>query len=402
MNLMKILIITNFVPYPPTSGAELRIYNLLRYISRKHDVSLISLFNPLSGEDSGAEHLYRYCTRIELVPRQARSRLEGWALLLKGFSKGEPRQNWRSYYDEMADKIRQLTEEQHYDIVQIHHSHLAPYVNAISSTNQSRKVLFLHNLDYIQYRRMMVFERNWRVKQKVFMNWLFAKQATLRYARRFDKCIAVSEIDRRTLKQAAPDLDIAVLPGGVDTKNYPLLSEPVDSSTLVFVGNMQYSPNVDAVIFFHQEIFPLIKQQVSDAKLMIVGRRPVKVVQSLASDDVIITGDVADVIPYYQQALVSIIPLRSGGGTRLKIPEAMSLGRPVVSTSLGCEGLIVKHGENILIADEPAEFAAQTVRLLTDELLRQKLITNGRQLVESIYDWQAVAQNLLQIYKGLV
>jgi glycosyltransferase involved in cell wall biosynthesis len=279
---------------------------------------------------------------------------------------------------------------------------MAPYIKAISPNSRCRKILVLHNVAYVQYRRMMLVERNWRAKLSFFMNWLFLKRATLRHARRFDKCVVVSELDRDILKQDGPDLDITVAPGCVDTKSYPLLTDQPTTPTLLFVGKMSYSPNVDGAIFFCQEIFPLIKQRVPDAKLLIVGREPVSAVRALASDDVTVTGYVESIIPYYQQARVSVVPLRAGGGTRLKIPESMALGRPVVSTTLGCEGLAVTHGENILIADAPADFAAQTVRLLNDEELRRRLIANGRQLVETTYDWQVIAQQLLQVYDKTV
>jgi glycosyltransferase involved in cell wall biosynthesis len=234
------------------------------------------------------------------------------------------------------------------------------------------------------------------------MDLLFSKRTILKYARRFDKCIMVSEHDGDTLKRAGPDIDIAVVPNGVDATAYRPLTNQSAAPVLLFVGKMNYHPNVDGAIFFCQEVFPLIKQQIPDAKLLIVGSEPRDSVQALASEDVTVTGFVESVVPYYQQALVSVVPLRSGGGTRLKILESMALGRPVVSTSLGCEGLKVTQEENILIADTPADFVTQTVRLLRDEALRQRLITNGRNLVEGTYDWQAITQQLLHLYSETI
>jgi glycosyltransferase involved in cell wall biosynthesis len=161
---------------------------------------------------------------------------------------------------------------------------------------------------------------------------------------------------------------------------------------------MNYLPNVDAAVFFCEEIFSLIKQRVPEAKLLIVGGNPRSSVQALASEDVTVTGHVDSVVPYYQQSRVSVVPIRSGGGTRLKILESMALGRPVVSTKVGCEGLAVAHEENILIADDPADFAAQTVRLLIDTDLRARLTQNGRRLVETTYDWEVISQRLLRTY----
>jgi glycosyltransferase involved in cell wall biosynthesis len=396
---MKVLIITNFVPYPPATGSAVRVFNLIRHISRQHDVSLITLYKPLGGEGSVASALRAFCVRVELVATSwGRSRRERWLTPLRGVWEREPRHNLVYQSVEMADKIKTLTENEPFDIVDIQRDCMAPYVQAISPTSRCRKILTLHDVSYVQYRRMMSFERDWRVKRKLFRDWLFMKQATLKYGRRFDRCVAVSELDRDILKRDRLDLDIAVVPNGVDVQGYPLLTGQPTMPTLLFVGTMGYPPNVDGAIFFCREIFPLIKQQVPDAKLLIVGRDPSSAVQALASDDVIVTGYVESVIHYYQQSFVSVVPLRAGSGTRLKILESMALGRPVVSTTLGCEGLAVTHGENILIADTQADFAAQTVRLLNDEELRQRLMVNGRRLVETTYDWQAIAQQLLQVY----
>jgi glycosyltransferase involved in cell wall biosynthesis len=155
---------------------------------------------------------------------------------------------------------------------------------------------------------------------------------------------------------------------------------------------------VDGVLFFYREIFPLIRNQVPQARLLIVGSEPVPEVQSLARDPAVeVTGYVEDTVPYYQRACLSAVSLRAGSGTRLKILESMALGRSVVSTTLGCEGLAVTHGENILVADTQGDFAAQTIRLLNDEKLRRRLVVNGRRL-ETCYDWEIIGQQLLKVY----
>jgi glycosyltransferase involved in cell wall biosynthesis len=204
------------------------------------------------------------------------------------------------------------------------------------------------------------------------------------------------------LRRANPALDLAVVPNGVDTVQYTLLPESSGSKKILFVGDMHYPPNVDGAVFFCKEIFPLIKQHIPDAKLLIVGSEPANAVRALAGDDVQVTGYVNSVVPYYQESGVSVVPLRAGGGTRLKILESMALGRPVVSTVLGCEGLAVTHGENILIADTPADFANQTAQVLNGGKGRQRLIANGRRLVEATYDWQIIAQSLLQVYDEII
>jgi glycosyltransferase involved in cell wall biosynthesis len=396
---MRILVVDKLVPYPPVDGGRIRVFNLLQHISRHHEVTLVTMYKPSTGEDSGAAILNRFCTKVELVARQELSVREYRFRQLRGILNREPMRSMIVWSEKMAEKIATLTENQHFDIVDIQRPCLAPYVKTISPKSRCRKILTLYDVPYVQYRRIMMAERDWRAKLRIFyMDWLFSKRATLEYGSLFDKYVLVSELDRVTLMRERPNLDIAVVPNGVDTKGYPFLTEQPTKLTLLLVGKMNYLPNVDAAIFFCQEVFSLIKQRVPDAKLLIVGGNPRSSVQALASDDVTVTGYVDSVIPYYQQSHVSVVPIRSGGGTRLKILESMALGRPVVSTTVGCEGLAVTHEENILIADDPSDFAAQTVRLLNDAELRARLIRNGRRLVETTYDWEVIAQRLLRTY----
>jgi len=396
---MKILIIDEFVPYPPNDGGKLRVYNLIRQISRDHEVSLVSLYRASAGDQHGVDHLRNFCTRIELVNRPKRSTREYRLLELRAALKREPIRNMEVRSEKLAQTIETLTKNEPFDAIDIQRPCMAPYVRSIASTCTSRKILTLYDVPYVQYRRMMKVERNWGMKRWLFMNWLFSKRATLKYARHFDKTIMVSDVDCTTLKQAQPDLDISIVPNGVDTTTYPPLAEQNPTPTLLFVGKMDYAPNVDSAIFFAQEIFPLIQQQIPEANLLIVGQKPRGVIQALASTNITVTGYVESVVPYYQRASVSIVPLRSGSGTRLKILESMAFGRPVISTSLGSEGLAVTHGENILIADTPADFAAQAVRLLSENALRKRLIANGRRLVETTYDWGMIARQLIQAYE---
>jgi glycosyltransferase involved in cell wall biosynthesis len=170
----------------------------------------------------------------------------------------------------------------------------------------------------------------------------------------------------------------------------------------MFIGNMGYPPCVDAVLYFCSEILPLIRQAIEPIELWIVGADPRPEVLRLNGSDVRVTGRVEDVVPYYQQSTVCVVPLRAGGGTRLKILEAMALGRPVVSTTIGCEGLDVVDGEHLYIADTPEEFAEKTVRLLRNRQSYQHIRANGRQLVEARYSWDRIAERLMDVYEEVV
>jgi sugar transferase (PEP-CTERM/EpsH1 system associated) len=398
---VRILLVTSNLPYPPSTGGKIRVWHLLQQIARYHDITLLSLLDAAS-EMQFLPYLQQYCTRVEtVVKRRRRSRGELLLRLLRTMLKGHPPRNSIAYYEEMKRKVQEVSNTQSFDIIQIEQSHMAPYVEFIA--NGAARLITLYDVGATQYERILEVQSNLLSHLWIRLDWFFLRRWEPTYmACHFDKCIVVSPMDEILLRQANPALDLVVVPNGVDMARYELLPEVPASRDILFVGKMSYVPNADGATFLCQEIFPLIKQQMPDAKLLIVGQSPTETVRTLASDDVIVTGYVESVIPYYQQALVSVVPLRAGGGTRLKILESMAFGRPVVSTTLGCEGLAITPEENILIADTPADFAAQTIRLLNDAELRRRLITNGRRLVETIYDWQIIAQPLLQVYDEMM
>jgi glycosyltransferase involved in cell wall biosynthesis len=170
----------------------------------------------------------------------------------------------------------------------------------------------------------------------------------------------------------------------------------------MFIGSMSYPPCIDAALYFCNEILPLIRRAVPGVSCHIVGRDPPSEVRRLTGPGLVVTGRVPDVVPCYRESTVCVVPLRAGGGTRLKILEAMALGRPVVSTTIGCEGLDVVHGEHLLIADTPEAFATSTVRLVTQPALARSLCANARQLVEARYSWDPIANRLMEVYEGMV
>jgi glycosyltransferase involved in cell wall biosynthesis len=225
-------------------------------------------------------------------------------------------------------------------------------------------------------------------------------------ATRFHRVIAVSETDRNLLRSASPQLRVDVVPNGVDTVEMALLPPPAADrrKALIFVGALHYRPCIDAAQWLIHTILPLLRRHEPEIEVWIVGKEAAPEVQALAGPGVFVASSVPDVKPYYAAASVAVVPLRAGGGSRLKILEAMALGRPVVSTTLGAEGLDVRDGRHLLIADQPEPFAAAILRLMrqsgADEL-RQSLIRHARSLVESQYDWEIAAAAQLRIYEEL-
>ncbi|MGH7966115.1 MAG: glycosyltransferase family 4 protein, partial [Candidatus Binatia bacterium] len=370
-------------------------------LSRHHSILLLSLLE-FPEEAEQVSHLKPYCELVEVVVSQRHSLWAQGTGIARGLLAGRPVATQPFFYEELACKVREVTAREDVDIIQIEHSFLAPYVEALPPHSACKKVLSFHNIGSQQYRRMLHLQTGVGGKLLSLLKWLLMLRWEARYAKKFDHCLVVSAVDGQLLQSANPAVPVSVIENGVDTALYQPLIEAPNSKVLLFVGTMGYPPNVDAVRYFYDAVMPLVRRQVRDVKLMIVGHHPRSEVRHLAKhDDVIVTGSVPDVIPYYQQSQVSIIPLRAGGGTRLKILESMALGRPVVSTALGCEGLEVVDQEHLMIADTPAEFAERVIQLLTDRELRDRISRNARHLVERRYDWSLSSQKLMAVYSSL-
>ncbi len=398
---MNILLVTYGSPYPPNSGAAIRDYNLIRYISRTHNIFLLSLlYFPRA---PGWERLKDYCEVVDLFEMPPHSLREQVGGALRCLLTGRPIATNVMFYREVAEKIRKLVTARHVDIVQIEQSLLAPYIEALPPGGNWKTILSFHNLGFVQFQRYLRMQIGPKERLISTLKWLiFASRWEARYAERFDHCVVVSTAEHELLKTANPRLRVSLVENGIDTQLCQPLEEASSGNVLLFVGSLMYPPNVDAVLFFCDSILPRIRQEVPDAKLLVVGHHAPSRIQTLAArHDVTVAGQVPDMKPYYQQARLSVVPLRAGGGTRIKILEAMACGRPVVSTSLGCEGIHAIDEEHLLIADTPAEFAARVVEALKNRELRERLSRNARKLVESRYDWSLMAQRLLRVYSEL-
>lgn len=397
---MRILLITDMLPYPPISGTELRTYNLLRHLSQNHDVWLISLVGDQE-EAAEAAHLADFCQRVETILHPSLGALERPADFFRYMLAGKPPDLRLLYSEEMIERIQAFITEVDFDIIQIQNSYMGLYLEAIPQELHDRVVLEFIDIVHSKYDRIYRLEPKTSRKVRLWLHSKTMKHWEPFVASEFVYNIMMSKEDEALLLADNPSARTAVVPNGVDAQAYRPLPFNNPTPSLIYVGNMDYQPNVDAVLFFCEEVLPLIRDQVPDVELWIVGLNPRQVVRELDGDGIHVTGRVDDVRDYYGQSTVCVVPLRAGGGTRLKIVEAMALGRPVVSTSIGCEGLTVTDEEDILIADEPEAFAEKTIRLLNDESLRQTITKNARQLVLETYDWDVITAKLLEVYTDI-
>jgi len=392
---VRILWVTNVVPWPPYGGVQLRVFNLLIRILRTHQVTL-ACHSWNDQDDVSARELTRRGIRTFTTPM----RRANWRHALPAFRdalNGTPpeiAQYWSS-------NLQTFLARETFDVLQIEETLLTPYATRLHRPH-TKSIVTFHNVQFAQGRRIAAIERwpwkrSWR---RVNAHWMARYEPAV--AARFDGVISVSEADRDLLVQASPGLKVEIIPNGVDTREMPWLSEERRKRAIVFVGSLSYRPCIDAAQWLTREILPILRKDLPDIEVWLVGNLPSREVEALAAEKVFVAGPVTDVRPFYQRATVAVAPLRAGGGSRLKILEAMALGRAVVSTTTGAEGLDVHHGDHLLIADAAEAFARSIVRLFADDELRCKLTRQARRLVEDRYDWDAIAESQLRIYENVM
>lgn len=380
--------------WPPETGGRLRSFHILAELARRHSVTLLTTHAP--GED--AEALRRelpQCAEVVSVsyaPVKWRSLRFPLALAGSWFSP-LPVDLWKcrvpALYREAARRLTMAPP----DLC------LADFLFAMPNmppTGRVPLVFFAHNVEHMIWKRLCEEEgRPWQ-RPLLEVEWRKMRRYEAHACRRADLTIAVSPQDRQLLAANAPGAEVATIPTGVDVSYFTSQGVPEKPSSIVFTGSMDWHPNEDAVLHFMDVILPLIRRHVPDSTLTVVGRNPSRRLQRAAGyAGVQVTGRVADVRPYVADAAVYVVPLRIGGGTRLKIFEALSMQKAVVSTTVGAEGLPLRHGEHFLRADAPSAFAEAVVTLLKDPSRRRALGAAGRRLVEGRYSWSRVADEFV-------
>jgi sugar transferase (PEP-CTERM/EpsH1 system associated) len=394
---LNVLLLSPWLPWPPFDGARIRIFETLRYLSRRHRITLLAAVrHPEEVAQTAA--LRDVCERIVTVilPHTIHAVLRRLAM---GSLRRMPLVQSFHYDPNFARTVRELTSQEAYDIIHIEFPFLTPYLTAVSPQSRAKKILSMHNIESIRLARELRYsERNSRY---LVIQWdrLFFASWEQQAIRQFDGITAVSAREAAWIQQHAPAMPVELAPNGVDTAYFAPARVSNPRPSVVFTGLMNHPPNVDAAVWFCQEILPELRRQYPGFCFDIVGRNPHPKVLGLGKrQGVHVTGEVAEIRPYLAAGSALVVPLRSGGGTRLKILEAMAMERPVISTSLGAEGLEVQPGVNILIADEPAQFVRQIRWLIAEPQAADRLGKAGRRLVEDKYDWRMCLYGLERLY----
>lgn len=388
---MNILVVSTNIP-SPTWGASSRNYYLLKALASKHRVSLLALSEQAGNGDLNDLSLLDGLTcSTQVVPLKASRKR--WQQLINLLSGKSYVMNAHTLL-EMQNAIDELFVHNDYDLVFFESVLIANY----RLPAKTKIVIDQHNIEYELHRR--TFEQE-TARLRRWYSWLESshlKPIELGLCRKADLVLVTSEREQEKLNSLIPGTRIEVVPNGVNIDNFNSIDDAEEvSNRIIFTGTMDYYPNINAVLYFAQQCWPLIREQVPEATWHIVGKNPSAAIQNLAqSPGIVVTGTVADVRPYLASAAVAIAPLQIGSGTRLKILEALAMRKAVVTTGIGCEGLSVQSEKHLIIADHPQEFAQTVIKLLKKPELRATLGNAGRMLVEAEYSWEYCGSRLLQ------
>ena len=393
---MKILWVKAGGLVPLDTGGKIRSYNILRELARNHSVTFFTFYAAHAGDQHPAlAQLFDnvICIPLNLPRPKSAAELLGYVRYLFSLESYSAMKYCRP---EVRRKFAALLQQDKFDVILCDFLFAAP---AIPWDSPCPKVLFTHNVEAMIWKRHFQVARNPLWKALSWREWKTMEGAERLYLKKADRVLAVSETDRDVFLEILEPSKITIIPTGVDVDYFqPRLGKEA-SNSLVFTGSMDWLPNEDGIFYFVEQVLPRIRREIPEVSLTVVGRNPSQRLRALAAREknVQLTGWVEDVRHYLARGAVCIVPLRIGGGTRLKIFEAMAMGKAVVSTTIGAEGLPVKHGESILLADSPEDFARQTVELLRNPALRNQIGLAAHKMVSENYTWARVAAGFAEV-----
>lgn len=391
---MKILMLTPYLPYPPSSGGQIRSYNLIKQLSKKHDIILYSLIKH-DYEKQFVYQLEKFCRGVKVFKRAE----QPWTLaniLKTGFSL-YPFVVIRNLSKEEKNDVSEILNKEEFDIIHAETFYVCPHI----PKTKTPIVLVDQTIEYQVYQHYMESFKWWFLKPLLFIDVLKIKYWETYYWQKAARAVAVSEADAQKMRNAGCSHHVSVVPNGVGED----LMEKVSlhfSKTILFMGNYDWMQNIEAAKILANQVFPKILAEVPDAKLLIAGQHTEKITHLISPGVQLIDLKIEDtdgVKKAYQKSGVLVAPLYGPGGTRLKILAAMAAKLPVVTTSIGIEGIDAKNGQSVLFGQTPAELASLTIKLLKDYKLYQQIALSARKLVEEKYAYSAIAGKLDNIYK---
>lgn len=391
---MNILFLSTKSPLPTNDGHSQRTYNLLLQASKKHKVYFLTYFLGKEEEErfSEIQQICSYAKGFTLPIQHSKMRLL-IGLLINLFSV-QPFVSQKYQTREMITAIKNILSERKIDVI---HIDMLPLMSYYPEVKSYPIVLVDHNVESLLLKRQVVYTRNPFSKLFLWLQYLKLFNFEKKQVPRANCCVAVSGKDRDELRKMSPSARVEVVSNGVDVDYFAPGDIKEEKNTIIFVGGLNWFPNMDGMTYFCEKIYPCIARQIGSFETIIIGKQQNGFKYSSLVKQV---GYVDDIRPYIKKAKVYIVPLRVGGGTRLKILDALAMGKSIVSTSIGCEGLAVEHNKNIMIEDDPEMFASAVVELMKNEQKRINLGINARQLVKAQYDWKLLGEMMDKIYKN--
>jgi sugar transferase (PEP-CTERM/EpsH1 system associated) len=381
---VKILFLANRIPYPPYRGDKLKIYNLARRLAKQHELYLVT-FTQTPEEAVYKTELLKIFKEVHLIY------LPKWKSAMNCFSAGWDRTPLQVLYfksAEMQQKLDEVLASHKFDAVHVQHLRMSPY---LAARKDIPRILDLPDAFSLYWERRKKVKRG--IARKSFES--LEQKRVMKYEqilKEYDMSLVCSPEDRDYLKQLHHIDNIRLLPNGVDLDTfYPREHDYSHNHTLLFTGNMDYAPNVDAVSYFAKEIFPLVQDKFPRVQFVIAGQRPVSKVQELASENIKVTGFVEDIAAVYNSASIVVAPLRFGAGTQNKVLEAMAMGIPVVCSNIGFKGLGIASGDGAIMQTEPLTFANSIIDLLSSEEKRIQVGRKGMEVIKNNFGWDAIA-----------
>ena len=402
---MKLLVLAPQWPDPPRQGAAIRNLHVLQYLAARHSVTLVTFEPDFPIDRAPLEHV---CEQVMVIPAPRRSmRNRVGALTFSSL----PDMAWRLWSEEMRRRVAELVEHERFDAVHVEGIEMAPYGELVLECSPRVRMTYdAHNAEYVFQRRAFTTDLRHRghLARAVYslIQWWRLRRYEARIARRSKHVMAVSPADLAALEALSPSIQgrAKLLPNGVDPDYWSRDAvapevELAGGENVVFDGTMDFRPNVDAALWFVNEVWPTIHAERPNARFYIVGRNPVPEVTALSeAPGVVVTGAVEDTRTWVAGATVYVVPMRMGGGVRLKVLQAMSMGCAIVSTSMGAEGIDVRPGKDMLMSFSPQGFAQAVLLLLSDRTRRRTLGASARELVTTRYAWEHLLPVLDEVY----
>ncbi|MBK9165436.1 MAG: glycosyltransferase [Acidobacteria bacterium] len=396
---MKILWLKTELLHPVDKGGRIRTYQMLRELKKEHEITYLTLDDGTAAADA-RELAAEYCSELITVPHQVAPKFSPrfYGELAGNLFSKLPYFIAKYRSPAMQQAIETTVADGRHDILVCDFLH--PAINLPQKSIGIPTLLFQHNVEAMIWRRHYEVAESMPKKAYLKSQWERARRFERQACRRFDTVVAVSKEDGEVFRSEYGHKRVKEIGTGVDTEYFtPVNGDRTTKPNIVFTGSMDWLPNSDAVMWFTKEIFPRIKQEIPEATFTVVGRDPFPEILELAKRDpsIKVTGRVDDVRPYMREAAVFVVPIRIGGGTRLKIFEAMAMGLPVVSTTIGAEGLPVTDGKDILLRDDPPTFSQAIVSLFVDLEYAAGLSESGSNIVRRRFAWHRIAKQFSDI-----